>query len=144
MSYELREEREFTVLGIFAKVSNANPERIGDCWRRFHAMGDANCVEGRLEDAGYCVYCEYEGDYTEPFTMVIGCVVPAGVSVPDGMKKVDIAAGKFAVLRAEGELPQGVFNAWGEGWATPLDRRYQADFDWYGVDGDVTVHVGVR
>jgi predicted transcriptional regulator YdeE len=144
LSYELREEREFTVLGIFVRASNANPERIGDLWRRFHAMGDAKCVEGRFGGAVFCVYCEYEGDFTEPYTVVIGCAVPAGVSVPDGMKKANVAAGKFAVLRVEGALPQGVFNKWGEVWATPLERRYQADFDRYGVDGDVTVHVGVK
>jgi hypothetical protein len=47
-------------------------------------------------------------------------------------------------LQAQAPLPQGVFDAWSEVWATPLDRRYQADFDRYGTDGIATVHVGVR
>jgi predicted transcriptional regulator YdeE len=144
LSYEILEEPGVTILGIFVRASNENPERIGDLWRRFHAMGDAKCVEGRLEDAAYCVYCEYEGDFTKPYTVVVGCAVSTGAAVPDGMKKVDVVAGRFAVIQVKGELPQGVFDAWGEVWAAPLDKRYQADFDRYRVGGDVTVHVGVK
>jgi predicted transcriptional regulator YdeE len=116
LSYELRDKAGFVVMGISARVSNATPGRIGDLWRRFHFLGDAQCVEGRLDDAGYCVYCEYEGDYTQEFTVVIGCAVGDGVSVTEGMKKIEIAAGRFAVLQVTGKLPQGVFDAWGEVW----------------------------
>ncbi|NYF81354.1 GyrI-like domain-containing protein [Granulicella arctica] len=144
MSYEILEERAFTVAGIFARVSNATPELIGDLWRRFLTMGGAQAIEGRRNDSVYCIYCEYEGDFNAPYTVVIGCAVDGDVRVAKGMKKVQIAAGRFAVLRATGELPMGVFEAWSEAWATPLDRLYDADFDRYGVDGVVTVHVGVR
>jgi predicted transcriptional regulator YdeE len=143
LSYELRDEAGFVVMGIRARVSNATPERIGDLCRRFHSLGDTQCVKGRLNDAGYCVYCEYEGDYTQEFTVVIGCAVPANTVIAEGMKKIEIAAGRFAVLQVTGKLPQGVFEAWGEVWKAPLDRRYQADFDRYGTDG-VSVHAGVR
>jgi len=37
-----------------------------------------------------------------------------------------------------------VFATWAEIWKTRLDRRYDADFDRYGGDGKITVHVGVR
>jgi predicted transcriptional regulator YdeE len=144
LSYELREERAFTVVGISARVSNAAPERIGDLWRRFHATGGAQRIEGRLDDTIYSVYCEYEGDVTQPFTMLIGCAVAANAPVAEGMKRVEIEAGRFAVFDAVGELPQGVFAAWSEVWATPLDRCYVADFDRYGTNSVVTVHVGVR
>ncbi len=97
-----------------------------------------------MDDAVYCVYCEYEGDYTQEFTVVVGCAVGDGVSVPEGMKKIEVAAGSFAVLQVTGKVPQGVFEAWDEVWKAPFDRRYQADFDRYGTDGAVSVHVGVR
>lgn len=144
MSYELRAENGLTVLGIFTTASNASPQAIGDLWRRFHAMGDQNVIAVRQDDAVYCVYCEYEGDWTKSFTVVIGCAVARDASIPEGMKKIDVQAGTFAVLQALGELPKGVFEAWDEVWKTPLDRRYQADFDCYKKDGAVSVHVGVR
>ncbi len=91
----------------------------------------------------YSVYCEYERDYTKPYTVVIGCAVDPLTAVAEGLTIVSVPPGKFAVLKAEGEMPQAVFNAWSEVWATPLDRSYEADFDHYGTDGVVTIHVGV-
>ena len=147
MSYELRHEKALTIMGIFTRASNDNPREIGDLWRRFHAIGNGSAIPARLSDAHYGVYCEYEGDHSKPFTVVIGCAVPADTEVPEGMKKVTIAAGNFAVYEVEGELPHAVFDTWAEIWATPLDRLYQADYDVYGDTSSktgATVHVGVR
>jgi predicted transcriptional regulator YdeE len=144
MSYQLRGADGLVVIGISTRASNASPEKIGDLWRRFHAQGNQKIVEARLDEAVYCVYCEYEGDASQAYTVVVGCAVAPDAAVPDGLKKIGIAAGRYAVFAVMGELPMGVFAAWSEVWATPLDRRYQADFDRYGPDGAVTVHVGVR
>jgi predicted transcriptional regulator YdeE len=142
MSYEIVEEAGLTVVGIYTLASNAEPQKIGDLWRRFHAMGNGADISGRLSNDHICVYCEYEGDWTMPFTVVIGCAVAHDAEVPQGMKKIAIEAGKFAVYHPQGELPQAVFDAWAEVWRTPFDRRYQADYDVYGANG-ATVHVGV-
>ena len=147
MSYELRTEEGLTILGIFTRASNADPRRIGDLWRQFNALGKDQAIAARSDDKHYCVYCEYEGDHTKPFTVVIGCVVPADTNVPEGMKKITIGAGRFAVWNPEGELPQAVFNAWAEVWSTPLDRLYHADYDVYGdasSKNGASVHVGVH
>lgn len=142
MSFAIEVLPALAVMGIHTVASNAEPHKIGDLWRRFHAMGDAKGIEARISDDHYCIYCEYEGDWTKPFTVVVGCAVDASADVPEGMKKVTIEAGKFAVLQAKGPLPQGVFDAWAEVWRTSFDRRYQADFDRYSANG-ATVHVGV-
>jgi predicted transcriptional regulator YdeE len=142
LSYELQSEGGLTIVGIFTTASNANPRLIGDLWRSFHAQGDLKTMPDTKDDATYCVYCEYEGDASQPFTVVIGRAVHPAATIPKGMKKVDIAAGKYAVYRAVGELPNGVFAAWAEVWQTPLDRRYQADYDRYDAAG-ATVHVGI-
>ena len=144
MSFTLRNESAMTVLGIYARAENANPEKIGDLWRRFHALGGAGAIESRLNDAVYCVYCEYETDLAGAFTVLIGCQVDMDAGVPDEMKKIEIAGGKFAVFEVVGEVPQSILDAWSEIWQTPLNRRYEADYDRYGADGNVTVHVGVR
>jgi len=143
LSYEIKDEPSVTVMGVYSRASNAEPDRIGDLWRQFHALGGAQSIAARLSDAAYGVYCEYEGDWTKPFTVVVGCAVPADAEVVEGMKKIAIEAGQYAVLEARGQLPQGVFDAWAEVWRTPLDRRYQADYDRYDANG-ASVHVGVR
>jgi predicted transcriptional regulator YdeE len=144
VNFRLQDERELTVLGIHARVSNAAPEKIGDLWRKFHALGDAKSIETRLNDAVYSVYCEYEGDFTAEYTVLIGCAVDADAAVPEAMKKIKIEAGKFAVFEPVGELPRSLWETWAKIWQTQLDRRYEADFDRYGSDGKVTVYVGVR
>ena len=134
-------------MGIHGRASNAEPHKIGDVWRKFNALGKEAAIPARSNDANYCVYCEYEGDHTQPFTVVIGCAVDADSEVPDGMKKITIKAGNYAVWYPEGPLPQSVFDAWAEVWQTPLDRLYQADYDVYGdasSKNGATVHVGVR
>jgi predicted transcriptional regulator YdeE len=143
LSYELQIEGSLTVVGIFTRASNATPHLIGDLWRSFHAQGDLKTISETKDQAAYCVYCEYEGDALQPFTVVIGRSVDSAATVAEGMKKVNLTEGSYAVYRAEGELPQGVFSAWAEIWQTPLERRYQADYDRYDADG-ATVHVGVR
>jgi len=144
MSFTLRDADRFTVMGICARAENANPGKIGDLWRSFHAMGNAGAIEARLDDSVYCVYCEYETDFTGGFTVLVGCAVDADAAVPDGMKKLEIEAGKFAVFDVVGELPKSILETWAEIWNTPLERRYRADFDRYGSDGKVTILVGVR
>jgi predicted transcriptional regulator YdeE len=142
MSYTVHQANGFVVLGISVRASNETASRIGDLWHNFHAMGGVQSIKERLNDSVYSVYCEYESDYTGEFTVVIGCAIPAGAAVPEGMRTIEIAAGRFAVIPITGELPQGVFDAWAEVWKTPLARLYQADFDRYGADG-VTVNVGL-
>jgi predicted transcriptional regulator YdeE len=143
-SYELCDEETLTIVGISDRVSNAEPSKIGDLWRRFHAMGDGSAIPGRLSDAAYGVYCEYEGDYTQPFTAIVGCAVEPDAVVPDGMRKIAIEPGRFAVYRPTGGMPHAVFDTWAEIWKTPLERRYQADYDRYGGGKPVEIHVGVR
>jgi predicted transcriptional regulator YdeE len=143
VNYETRSERGFSVMGIFTRTSNANPEKIGDLWRKFHAAEDFKLIEPRNDDNVYCVYCEYEGDATQPFTVVLGCEVDAGVEGPEGMKTVTIAPGEFAVFPVAFDGPIPAARAWLKIWETPLNRRYQADYDQYGV-GTLTIHVGIR
>ena len=147
MSYETKEELGLTVLGFHARASNANPRKIGDLWRIFNAGGREQSIPARIREEHYCVYCEYQSDWTKEFTVVVGCAVAADADVPEGMKKVQIAAGRFAVWCPEGPLPQGVFDAWADVWKTPIDRLYEADYDVYGDTSGkngATVHVGVR
>lgn len=144
MNFKVSDSDGLTILGIDARAGNDNLEQIGDLWRRFQAAGGPAGIAARLDDSVYCVYCEYETDFTGAFTVLIGCAVDADAAIPDGMKKLAIEGGRFFVFEPVGELPKSVFETWTEIWKMPIDRRYQADFDRYGNDGKVTVHVGVR
>ena len=144
MSFELAQLPGITVMGLHTRASNTELNKIGDVWAKFHASGDHEIVAARLNNMHYCVYCEYEGDHTQPFTVVVGCEVPEGTPEVDGLRAVRIDAGKFAVYKRLYERPNPVFAMWEEIWQTPLDRRYQADYDRYGAADGISVNVGVR
>lgn len=144
MSHEVTELPGMTVMGIHARVSNTELSKLGDLWRRFHAMGDHQIVEARLNDMHCCVYCEYEGDHTQAYTVVIGCEVAEGTAQVEGLKTVRVGGGKFAVYKLPYERPNPVFATWETIWATPLDRTFLADFDRYGAADGISVNVGVR
>lgn len=144
MSFKVSESDGLTVLGIYARAGNDNLAQIGDLWHRFQEMGGLAGIAARTGDSVYCVYCEYETDAKGAFTVLIGCGVDADAEIPEGMMKLAIEAGRFFVFEPVGELPRSVFETWAQIWSMPIDRRYQADFDRYGSDGKVTIHVGVR
>ncbi|WP_162539372.1 GyrI-like domain-containing protein [Granulicella sp. WH15] len=144
MSNAVQDVRAFTVLGLAARASNAAPEAIGALWGQVYAAGGAQSIAARLDDTIYSVYCEYEGDHTNPYTVVIGCAVAPDAATFEGMRKIHVDAGRFAVFPATGELPQSVMAAWAEVWRTPLERRYQADFERYENNSSATIYVGVQ
>ena len=133
-----------TVVGIATRASNATPEEIGALWQSFYANGIPERIPARLSGVVYSVYFDYEGDYTAPFSTLIGCAVPADATLPNGLVQKTIPAGKYAVIDASGEQPASLVAAWGAIWKTPLDRRYDADFERHDEDGTVAIYVGVR
>ena len=58
-------------------------------------------------------------------------------------------AAHYAVIRAEGPLPDAVIAAWQAIWASDLQRTYTGDFDVYrsgsgGAPGPVDIHVAIN
>jgi predicted transcriptional regulator YdeE len=132
------------VAGLAARVSNDQPELIGDHWRRFHADGTIARITGKASPNVFAVYTEYESDYSGPYTILIGYSIEPDAVVPAGLRVIEIPAQQYAVILASGEQPQATWAAWQWVWASALDRLYTADFDEYIAPGDVRLHVAVR
>jgi predicted transcriptional regulator YdeE len=130
--------------GLTARVSNAEPELIGDHWRRFHADETVTHITGKANPNVFAVYTEYESDYTGAYTLLIGYSIAPDAVVPGGIRVVEVPAQHYAVILASGEQPQATISAWQWVWASALDRAYTADFDEYIAPGDVRLHVAVR
>jgi predicted transcriptional regulator YdeE len=132
------------VAGLAARVSNAQPELIGDHWRRFHSDETIAKITGKANPNTFAVYTEYESDYSGEYTLLIGYSIAAGAGVPAGLRVIEIPAQQYAVILASGEQPQATWAAWQWVWASALNRLYTADFDEYIAPGDVRLHVAVR
>lgn len=143
------------IVGIATKTTNQNQQSAQDIpalWKRFWEENVMNAVPDRSGDEIYCVYTQYEGDFTRPYTTIIGCPVKSFPhEMPSGLTGLTIEPGKYARLTGRGKLAEGVVSRiWTQIWQSDLDRTYRADFEVYGpkaTDPDhaeVDVYVGIR
>ena len=144
----------FQVVGLTTVTQNVGDQAaiaIGGMMQRFMGEGLMQQIPHRLSDEVVSVYCEYEGDYTQPYRVVLGCKVSQVGELPEGMYAITIPDGTYTPFIAAGDLTQGVVaEEWGKIWDTPLDRAYQADFEVYGERAqnihaaEVDIFIGLR
>ncbi|MCU0386960.1 MAG: effector binding domain-containing protein [Flavihumibacter sp.] len=142
------------IIGITVRTSNAagaSGTDIPELWNRFISEGMLTKVTNRINDTIYCVYTEYEGDYTQPYTTLLGCQVTELKDIPSGMTGIVIPSGSYEQVTVTGNLMNGiVFEAWMDIWQRPLNRTYIADFEVYDEkatnvsNAEVTIFVGVQ
>jgi predicted transcriptional regulator YdeE len=125
----------FCITGITIRTTNENGaagEAIPPLWHKFLSENSMQQIPGKTSNDIYCVYTEYEKDYTRPYTVVLGCRVEREAPVPEGFQKIAILAGNYTVFTAKGKLDEGiVFRAWTEIWNSPVKRIYTTDFEVY-------------
>jgi predicted transcriptional regulator YdeE len=140
-------------IGISVKTSNQGnaAEDIGALWHRFMSENLIAKIPNRVSDKVYSIYTEYEGDYLQPYTCVLGCEVSSSNEIPDGMKAIEAPAQTYATLTDKGDLSQGlVYNCWVKAWKDDLDRRYECDFEIYDEksqdpkNAEVTIYIGIK
>ncbi len=77
------------------------------------------------------LYTDYEGDYTQPYSWILGCQVSNLDKIPEGLVGKVIPEATYAVFTTEGEFPQGLITAWQKVWKSNLHRSYTCDFEVY-------------
>lgn len=135
--YTTAEKPKIIVIGIACRTSNlpeAGPKDIARLWERFYTEGVFDKIPNRASDEVMALYCDYEGDFTKPYTCVIGCAVTSMDKVPEGMVAKTVSASQYARFEVAGEFPSSLINAWGVIWKTDLQRTYTGDFEVYGKD----------
>ncbi len=144
----------FYVVGLSILTTNENgqaAEGINGLWQRFLAEDMLHKIEGRTENTIYAVYSDYEGDYTKPFRVTIGCKIKGAANdMPEGLHKTHVPSADYAIFAARGEQPKALLNTWEGIWKSDLKRTYVADLEIYGPrffeEGlhEVLVCVGVK
>lgn len=133
-SYTIVQKPSVTIVGIECRTSNApdaGPNDIPKLWGQFHSEDVTNQIPNKISNEVIALYCDYEGDYTQPYSVVIGCPVNDTNNVPEGMVSKTIPTGAFAVFRAVGEHPKNLIETWGNIWQTELKRTYTGDYELY-------------
>lgn len=144
----------FNVVGLSIRTSNDRGQSAKDIpalWEKFMSEGIASKIPNRSDGNIYCVYTEYEGDFTKPYTTVLGCKVDNLTEIPEGMKAVTIPESVYKIYTAKGKLDSGiVVHEWIKIWNSELDRAYVADFEIYGVkaqnpeQAEVDIYIGLK
>lgn len=144
----------FHLIGISAKTSN-DPgfaeKDIPALWTQWLTGGYQERINNRLDQDIYCVYTDYEGDHTSPYTVFLGCKVSSVEDVPEGLSGRTFASATYQQFTAKGNIQEGsVFHAWQQIWGTPLSRTFVADFERYdhrateGPDAEVDLFIGIE
>ncbi len=135
---------EIKIIGITVRTTNQDQKAAQDIpvlWDKFMWQGLAEKIPNRENEAVYCVYTDYEKDYTAPYTVVLGCRVTSLDEIPEGMAGITFPEEKYEKFVAEG--PQTVINEWMKIWNSDLERTYKADFEVYSDKPEVEIFIGV-
>jgi len=134
-NYTVVQKPTMTIIGIECRTSNdpkAAPVDIPKHWTKFYSEDIMNKIPNKTCDEVIALYCDYAGDFTQPYSLVIGCPVSSIDPVPEGMVAKTIPGGSYALFSAVGEYPQNLIETWHSVWQTPLERTYTGDYELYG------------
>jgi predicted transcriptional regulator YdeE len=144
----------FSIIGIAVRTTNENGQSGKDIpalWQKFMAQGMLEKIPCKIDDTLYCIYTDYESDYTKPYTTILGCKVANADTIPDGMMAKTFAGGEYNRYTAKGNLMQGiVFDEWVKIWDSHITRAYTADFEVYGkkaedpANAEVDIFIAIK
>lgn len=124
--------QSLTIVGLAKRIEpKSAPETIGALWEQFFAEQRMNQVPHWEGETLVAVYSDYEGDHTQPYTLVIGCPVTQVEEVPEGMVALEIPGGNYESFTAKGSFPQSLIETWQKIWGSKLNRAYTYDLEIY-------------
>ncbi|MDY8134223.1 GyrI-like domain-containing protein [Aquimarina sp. 2201CG5-10] len=127
----------FPVIGISVRTNNHNQNTSKDIeqlWATFMNEGIINKIPHKLDNTIYAIYTDYESDYTQDYTLIIGCKVEHLDTIPEGMTSTTVQKGNYSQFTAKGDVTKGaIYEEWLKIWQSDLNRSYTTDFEVYGM-----------
>ena len=129
---------KFALVGISVRTINKDGKGltdIGGLFHKFFSEQIAATIPNKISEEVYCIYTDYESDFTGEYTTIIGCKVSDTENLPAGLIVKQIPECKYRKYSAQGTIHEAVGKIWTHIWqSTDIDRAYVADFDVYGVE----------
>jgi predicted transcriptional regulator YdeE len=127
----------FAFIGLSIRTTNENQQAMQDIpalWAKFFAENTLVKIPNKVDDTLYCIYTDYEKDYTKPYTTLLGCKVENLDNIPDGLTGRLIDGGTYTTFTAKGNINEGIVaQEWMRIWNTNINRAYTADIEVYGT-----------
>jgi len=129
---------ESYVIGLATETTNLNGRAAKDLstlWERFYTEDISTEITTKVSDDIYSIYTDYESDYSEKYTCIIGHKVNSLASIPEGCVGRKFNSGNYHRFVAKGEIPNAVLATWESIWKSEpsLNRKYTSDFEIYGI-----------
>lgn len=137
INYTIEKQEKKFFIGLELRTNNeecssAMPAHKEKFFKENTIAKISNKVNGNI----LALYTDYEGDYTKPYSWILGCEVSSLDEIPEGLVGKVIPESKCAVFTTQGEFPQGLIAAWQAIWKSNLSRCYTSDFELYHSDFD--------
>lgn len=128
----------FKVIGISVRTTNKDNQAqqdLGKLWEVFFTENILDKIPNKQSDEILSIYTDYQSDYTEEYTTIIGVPVTSLENIPAGLVGREFKAENFRTFEAKGALPGSVADCWMDIWQRDkeLNRKYTYDFEVYGA-----------
>ena len=152
-NYKVIHKPSIMIVGIKCRTSNAleaGPYDIPKHWEKFYVGNIIDKIPNKTSNEIIALYCDYEGDYTQPYSLIIGCQVGSVDDILQDMVAKIIPSGSYAIFRAIGEHPKSLIETWGNIWQqSGLERTYTGDYEVYGdkfsgSSQEVEVYIAIK
>lgn len=145
----------FKLIGISVRTTNQNnqvQEDLGRLWGQFISENIHEKIPNKISNEILAIYTDYQSNYTEDYTTIIGVPVSTLNEIPDEMIGREFQPENFKKFVVKGEMPKTVVDTWTEIWKQDenLNRKYSYDFELYGencqkgADSEVEIFVAIK
>jgi predicted transcriptional regulator YdeE len=135
--HHIEHQKEKFFIGLELRTNNEECSLAMPAHKdRFFKENIPSKIPNKINGNILALYTDYEGDYTMPYSWILGCEVANLDEVPEGLVGKVILESKYAVFTTQGEFPQGLIAVWQEIWQSGLPRSYTSDFEVYQNDFD--------
>jgi predicted transcriptional regulator YdeE len=127
----------FKIIGISIRTTNQNNQAqqdLGQLWQHFFSKQISQSIPNTLSSDVIAIYTDYQSDYTEDYTTIIGMMVSSLDVIPEGCIGREFKSENFMKKLAKGTMPDAVVGTWMDIWKNDatLNRKYNYDFEVYG------------
>lgn len=120
------------VMGISCRTTNREAhQNIPQLWGRIQNEPILENIPNKVSNEIIALYCEYESDHTQAYTLIVGCEVSHIDQIPQGMVAKTVPAAIYSVFPVQGESPKEIFETWQTVWKSDLKRAYTYDMEVY-------------
>ena len=145
MSHTTEHQKQKFFIGLELRTNNAECSAAMPAHKeKFFKENIPAKIPNKLNGNILALYTDYEGDYTKPYSWILGCEVSSLDQIPTGLVGKKIPESQYAVFTTQGEFPAGLIAAWHMVWEANLPRAYTSDFEVYPSDFDPQTNPQVK